>query len=89
MTKAELVAKIATKCKLNKAQAERAVNGFVDVVKEAIKKGDRLRLVGFGTFSVSKRKARTGRNPQTGKPMKIAAVTPATSAPIARGNESR
>jgi DNA-binding protein HU-beta len=73
MTKAELVAKIATKCKLNKAQSERAVNGFVDVVKEAIKKGDKLRLVGFGTFSVTKRKARTGRNPQTGKPMKIAA----------------
>ncbi len=62
MTKAELVTKIATKCKLNKAQAERAVNGFVDVVKEAIKKGDKLRLVGFGTFSVTKRKARTGKN---------------------------
>ena len=73
MTKAELVAKVATKGKLNKAQAERAVNGFVDAVKETIKKGDKLRLVGFGTFSVTKRKARTGRNPQTGKAMKIAA----------------
>jgi DNA-binding protein HU-beta len=73
MTKAEFIAKVAAKTKLNKTQAEKAVNCFVDVVKEAMKKSDKLSLVGFGTFSVAKRKARNGRNPQTGKPMKISA----------------
>lgn len=73
MTKAEFVAKIAAKTELTKVQAEKAVNGFVEVIKEALTKGDKVNLVGFGTFSVAKRKARNGRNPQTGKPIKIPA----------------
>jgi DNA-binding protein HU-beta len=73
MTKADFIAKVAAKSKLNKTQAEKAVNCFVDVVKDAMKKNDKLILVGFGTFSVAKRKARKGRNPKTGKPMMIPA----------------
>ncbi len=73
MTKAELVAKIAKDAKITKAAAGRALDGVIDGITKALKKGDRVSLVGFGTFSVSKRKARTGRNPQTGKSIKIAA----------------
>jgi DNA-binding protein HU-beta len=73
MTKAELVAKVAKDAKITKAAAGRALDGAIDGITKALKKGDRVTLVGFGTFSVSKRKARTGRNPQTGKPIKIAA----------------
>jgi DNA-binding protein HU-beta len=73
MTKADFIAKVAAKTNFSKAQAEKALNTVIDVVKEALKKGDKLSLVGFGTFSVVKRKARTGRNPRTGKPMKIPA----------------
>ena len=73
MTKAELIEKIAKDVKLSKATAEKAVNSFVDGVKKALKKGDRVALIGFGTFAVSQRKARKGRNPQTGKEIKIAA----------------
>lgn len=73
MTKAAFIAKVAAKTKFSKAQAEKAINCVVDVIKDAMKKGDKLSLVGFGTFSVAKRKARNGRNPRTGKPMKIAA----------------
>jgi DNA-binding protein HU-beta len=73
MTKAELVAKIAEKAKLTKAQAESAVAAFqCTVITELVNDG-KVTLVGFGTFSSSKRAARTGRNPQTGKPLKIAA----------------
>ena len=75
MTKAEFVANVAAKAKLTKVQAENAVNGFVEVIKETLKNGDKVSLVGFGTFSVAKRKARNGRNPQTGKPIKIPAKT--------------
>ncbi|MGD0238267.1 MAG: HU family DNA-binding protein [Syntrophorhabdales bacterium] len=73
MTKAELIEKIAKDVKLSKAAADKAINSFVDGVKKALKKGDRVALIGFGTFAVSQRKARKGRNPQTGKEIKIAA----------------
>ena len=73
MNKAELVDAIAAESGLTKADAERAVKGFVGAVGKALKSGDRISLVGFGSFSVSKRAARTGRNPQTGKEIKIAA----------------
>ena len=73
MTKAELIEKIAKDVKLSKAAADKAISSFVDGVKKALKKGDRVALIGFGTFAVSQRKARKGRNPQTGKEIKIAA----------------
>ena len=73
MTKAELIAKAAKDAKITKVAAGKAIDGIIDGITKALKKGDRVALVGFGTFSVSKRKARTGRNPQTGKPIKIAA----------------
>lgn len=74
MTKAELVESVAKSAKLTKAAAEKAVGAFIGAVGDALKKGDRVTLVGFGTFEVSQRKARTGRNPQTGKEIKIAAA---------------
>lgn len=73
MTKAELVAKMAKDAGISKAAAGKALNGAIDGIAKALKKGDSVTLVGFGTFSVSKRKARTGRNPQTGKEIKIPA----------------
>jgi DNA-binding protein HU-beta len=75
MTKAELVAKIAEGAGLTKAQAEKALASFIDETTAAIKAGDKVTLVGFGTFSSVTRAARTGRNPQTGKALKIAAKT--------------
>ncbi|HMK52979.1 MAG TPA: HU family DNA-binding protein [Thermodesulfobacteriota bacterium] len=74
MTKAELIASIGKEAKISKASAEKAVNAFTNAVTKALKKGDKLALTGFGTFSVAKRRARTGRNPQTGKEIKIAAT---------------
>ena len=74
MNKTELVAAIADKAGLTKKDAEEVVNAFTDTVTKALKKGDKVQLVGFGTFEVSKRGARTGRNPQTGETMKIAAA---------------
>jgi len=74
MTKAELIASIGKEAKISKAAAEKAVNAFTNAVTKALKKGDKLALTGFGTFSVAKRRARTGRNPQTGKEIKIAAT---------------
>jgi DNA-binding protein HU-beta len=73
MNKAELVDAIAKEAKISKAQAQEAVDSFTKNVQNVLKKDDRLTLVGFGTFSTSKREARTGRNPQTGKPIKIPA----------------
>ena len=73
MNKAELVAAIAAKTELSKKDSEKALKAFIDVVSEELKKGEKVQLVGFGTFEVAKRAARTGRNPQTGKEMKIAA----------------
>ncbi|MBS3905417.1 MAG: HU family DNA-binding protein [Syntrophaceae bacterium] len=74
MTKAELVAAIGKETNVSKASAEKALNAFTATVTKALKKGDRLSLPGFGTFSVTKRKARIGRNPQTGKEIKIPAA---------------
>ena len=73
MTKAELIDKMAKEAKVTKAAAGKALDSFVDGVKKALKKGDKVVLIGFGTFSVSQRKARKGRNPQTGAEIKIAA----------------
>lgn len=73
MTKAELVESIAKSSKLSKADSEKALSAMVSAVINAVKKGDAVRLVGFGTFESISRKARTGRNPQTGKEIKIKA----------------
>lgn len=74
MTKGELVDAIAGGAGLTKVDAEKALNAFTEAVTKALKKGDSVGLVGFGTFSVSKRKARKGRNPQTGKEINIPAA---------------
>ncbi|HMK77391.1 MAG TPA: HU family DNA-binding protein [Thermodesulfobacteriota bacterium] len=71
MTKADLIASIGKEAKISKASAEKALNAFTNTVTKALKKGDKLALTGFGTFSVARRRARTGRNPQTGKEIKI------------------
>ena len=73
MTKAELVAKIASEGGIIKSQAEKALDGFVSAVSAALSGGDKITLVGFGTFSVAARSAREGRNPRTGKKIKIPA----------------
>ena len=73
MNKTELVAAMAEKAQLSKKDAEAALKAFTDVVAEELKKGEKIQLVGFGTFEVSERAARTGRNPQTGEEMNIAA----------------
>lgn len=73
MTKAELLEKAAKDAGISKAAAAKALDSFIDSVVKSVKKGNKVALVGFGTFSVSKRKARTGRSPQTGEPIKIPA----------------
>ena len=73
MNKAQLIDAIASEANLTKADAKRALDAFVKTTTNALKKGDRVALVGFGSFAVSKRNARTGRNPQTGKPITISA----------------
>ena len=73
MNKAELVAAIAEKTELSKKDAEAAVKAFIDVVADALKTGDKVQMVGVGTFEVVERAEREGRNPQTGETMKIAA----------------
>ena len=73
MNKAELIDAIANETKFTKADSKKALDGFLKVTSGALKKGQRVALVGFGSFSVVKRSARTGRNPQTGKEIKIAA----------------
>ena len=75
MNKSDLVAKIADGAELTKVQAEKALNSFITETIAALKAGDKITLVGFGTFSAVARAARIGRNPQTGKEMKIAAKT--------------
>ena len=77
MNKAELVAAIAAKTELSKKDSEKALKAFIDVVAEELKKGEKVQLVGFGTFEVSARPERTGRNPQTKKTITI----PASKAP--------
>jgi len=74
MTKADLITNIGKEAKISKASAEKALNAFTNTVMRALKKGDKLTLTGFGTFSVAKRKARAGRNTQTGKEIKIPAT---------------
>jgi DNA-binding protein HU-beta len=73
MNKAQLIDSIAADAKLTKADAKRALDAFIKNTTHALKKGNRVALVGFGSFAVSKRNARTGRNPQTGKPITISA----------------
>ena len=73
MNKTELVAAIADQAELSKKDSEKALKSFVDVVSKELKNGGKIQLVGFGTFEVSERAAREGRNPQTGKTMKIEA----------------
>ena len=73
MNKHELIATVADSAELSKADASRAVDALIEAVKKGLKKGDTITLVGFGTFSVRKRAARQGRNPQTGATIKIKA----------------
>lgn len=73
MNKTELVAAMAEKCELSKKDTEKVLKAFTETVSEQLKTGDKIQLVGFGTFEVVDRAARTGKNPQTGKTMKIAA----------------
>ena len=73
MNKADLVAAMAEKAGVSKKDAEASLKAFTDVVAEELKKGEKIQLVGFGTFEVAERAARTGRNPQTGAEMTIAA----------------
>ena len=73
MNKTELIAAIAEQAELSKKDAEKALKAFVDIVGEELKKGEKVQLVGFGTFEVSERPERMGRNPQTGDVMIIAA----------------
>ena len=78
MNKATLIAKIAEKSALNKKQAEAALNAFTDTIVEALKEGDKVQLMGFGTFEIKERAARTGRKPATGEIIEI----PAKKSPI-------
>ena len=73
MNKTELIAAISEQTDLTKKQSDEALKAFVDVVADALKKGDKVQLVGFGTFEVSERAARTGRNPRTNETIEIAA----------------
>ena len=84
MNKAELVAAVAAKTGDTKKAAEAAVNAFVQVVTETLKKGDKVQLVGFGSFEVRKRAARKGRNPQTKQEIKI----PASKAPVIKAGKA-
>ena len=84
MNKAELIAAVAAKTGETKKGAETAVNAFVESIKEALKAGKRVQLVGFGTFEVKKRAARKGRNPQTREEIKI----PASKAPVFKAGRS-
>jgi len=73
LNKGDLVGKIAKEAEITKGQAEAAFNSLISGITTSLKKGQKVTIVGFGTYSVAKRKARTGRNPQTGAPIKIAA----------------
>lgn len=73
MNKNELISAMAEKSKLTKKDADIALDAFVESVQDALKAGDKVQLVGFGTFEVKTRAARTGKNPRTGEPVKIAA----------------
>ena len=84
MNKADLIAAIAAKTGDTKKVAEASVNAFVDVVTETLEKGDKVQLVGFGSFEVRKRAARKGRNPQTKEEIKI----PASKAPVFKAGKA-
>jgi len=84
MNKAELIAKIAEESKLTKKAAETALDAFVTSVEEALKNGEKVQLVGFGTFEVRQRAARKGRNPQTKAEIKI----PASKAPVFKAGKA-
>jgi DNA-binding protein HU-beta len=84
MNRTELVAAIAEKTELTKKDSEKALKALIDVVSEELKKGEKVQLIGFGTFEVTKRAARTGKNPQTGKAIKI----PACKAPKFRAGKA-
>ena len=73
MNKAELIDAMSSEAGLSKADSKKALDAFINATTDALKKGDRLSLIGFGSFSISERAARTGRNPQTGKEIQIAA----------------
>jgi len=73
MTKAELISKVANEAKITKAAAAQAIDSITEIITKDLKKGGRISLPGFGTFSVANRKARTGRNPQTGQQIQIPA----------------
>jgi len=73
MNKAQLIEAIAKESKLSKADSGKALDATITAISKSLKKGEGIILVGFGSFSIAKRAARTGRNPQTGKPLKIAA----------------
>ncbi|MCB0355902.1 MAG: HU family DNA-binding protein [Bdellovibrionales bacterium] len=74
MNKAQLIERVANETQTTKAQTERMLDATIDIIRKSVKKGDEVKLVGFGTFTKAKRKARTGRNPQTGKAIKIPAA---------------
>jgi DNA-binding protein HU-beta len=73
MNKSELIDALATKCDLSKSSAGRAIDGLTEIITETLAKGETVSLIGFGTFSVGERAARTGRNPKTGAELNIAA----------------
>ena len=85
MNKSELIAEVASKTALPKKDAEKAVNAFIDTVKEAVANKDKVQLIGFGTFEVRKRKARTGRNPR--KPGEVIKI-PASKAPVFKAGKA-
>ncbi|QSZ27556.1 HU family DNA-binding protein [Aceticella autotrophica] len=84
MNKADLITKMAEKCDLTKKDTEKALNAFVDSVQEALKQGERIQLVGFGTFEVRERAERKGRNPQTKEEITI----PASKAPVFKAGKA-
>lgn len=84
MNKAELVEAMATKTGETKKSAEASLNAFVEVVTDSLKKGEKIQLVGFGSFEVRKRASRKGRNPQTGEELKI----PASKAPVFKAGKA-
>ena len=84
MNKSELIAAVAAKTGDTKKVAEASVNAFIDVITETLKKGDKVQLVGFGSFEVRKRAARKGRNPQTKEEIKI----PASKAPVFKAGKA-
>lgn len=84
MNKSELIAAVATKAEITKKDADAAVNAVIEAVTEALKDGDKVQLVGFGTFEVRQRGARTGRDPRTNKEIKI----PASKAPAFKAGKA-